>query len=350
MSSEGQTVSDPMGEIQEAGIAQIGQLIVATRAARALFTAVELGVFDALASNAGTAASVAQTIDADPRRTEILLDALASVGLVHKKADGAYANTQTGERFLVTDSPQSLASNLRYQEKLAPAWAALPEIVRTGQPHCGLVELLEQDPKFTEHYIRGMAEIAKPSAQDLVRQLDLTDCKTALDVGGGPGTYAAALAQASDAMEVHLLDLAPTLKIAEAMLAETPGGDRVRLREGNYLEADYGTSEYDLVLLSHVTHDEGEDANLKMLQRAYKALRPGGVVVIHDFMVDSTGTQPTFGALFSLHLATYTQKGRTYSSDEYCSWMQQCGFKEPARLSVCSERPNGTEALVGAKP
>jgi predicted O-methyltransferase YrrM len=194
-----------------------------------------------------------------------------------------------------------------------------------------------------------MAEIAKPSARDLVRQLDLSRCERALDVGGGPGAYAAALAGANPTMTVHLLDLKPTLVVAARLLANSAVKDRVLLREGDYLTADYGTNEYDLILLSHVTHDEGEPETLCMLHRAAEAARPGGMVVVHDFMVNAQRVRPAFGALFALHLTVYTQKGRTYSTEEYRRWMLQVGLRDLKQMNVCAGRPNATQVMIGIK-
>lgn len=334
---------------QEAGIQQIGDLLMKYRAARALMTAAELGIFDTLAEAPRSAEDVAVEVHADPRRTEILLDALVAAGLLRKES-ARYANTPTGQQHLLTNSRDSLISNLRYQEKLAPAWADLPQIVRTGRPHSGLGDLLAADPDFAEHYIRGMSEISRHPARELVSQLDLSRARRALDVGGGPGAYALALAEAAPELQVDLLDLAPTLKVARDWLAQAPAADRITLREGDYLRTDNYGEGYDLVLLSHVTHDEGERENQQMFQHAHAALQPGGVLVVHDFMVDTDRVAPTFGALFSLHLCTYTAKGRTYSADEYRSWMQAAGFQRTREVAVCADRPNATNALIGTRP
>ena len=150
-----------------ADLQRIGDLLRMSRACRVMTAAVELGVFDAVASAPDpTADVIASRIHADPRNTEVMLDALVAIGLL-EKTDGRYANASIARRFMLADSPQSLASNLRYQEHLATAWAALPQIVRTGKPVKPLIELLGHDGAFTRSYIKGMADISQRPAREL---------------------------------------------------------------------------------------------------------------------------------------------------------------------------------------
>lgn len=333
----------------EADMAQIGRLITYMRGGRVLTAAAMLGVFDALAEGPLTDEQVAQRIGGDGRATRLMLDALVALGLA-RKSQGRYANTPVGQRHLTCNGSASIADNLRYQELLAPAWAALPQIVRTGAPAQELGRLLAEDPVFTRRYIRGMADIARRPAGELASQLELGHARDALDVGGGPAAYARALVERNPALRVVLLDLPPTLAIARELLEDWPLRQQIELRAGDYHEADFGRACFDLVLFSHVTHDEGEAANQRLLAKAFEALRPGGQVVIHDFMLDPDRTGPLFPALFSIHMLTYTRQGRAYSADEYQQWIQGCGFREARQIDVCAGSPNATRALIAVKP
>jgi hypothetical protein len=79
------------------------------------------------------------------------------------------------------------------------------------------------------------------------------------------------------------------------------------------------------------------------------ALRPGGRVVIHDFMLKERRIAPRFAALFSLHLLSYTDEGRAYSEKEYRSWLREAGFRETRRAAICAAAPNATVALWAAR-
>lgn len=341
--------SDSSSVPGEAGPERIGELLLLGRGSHILTAAAALGVFDALAEGPRSGDGTAQALGTDPRATRILLDALVGLGLA-RKVEGGYGNTPTGQRCLVSGGPESVASNLRYQQLLAHAWADLPEVVRDGRPRESLGELLAEDPQFTREYIRGMADISRRPARELAARLDLSNARDALDVGGGPGAYAEALAEHGPELRVVLLDLDPTLRIAEECLADSPFRDRIELRSGNYHEASFGADAFDLILFSHVTHDEGEAENQRMLRNAFDALRPGGRVVVHDFMLEPDRAQPLFGAIFSVHMMTYTQKGRAYCAEEYQQWLVAAGFRASPAMEVCPGAVNATRAMVGTKP
>jgi len=266
------------------------------------------------------------------------------------KAGGRYRLTPEARAFLLPGAPGGLASNLLYQAKLVPDWSRLAETVRTGRPARGLVEILRSDPSFVRAYLEGMDEIARRPAAELARALDLSGALEMLDAGGGPGTYLRALLNAEPALRGTLLDLPEALRAARPFFAGWPGRRRVEFRAGDYRRTSFGRAGFDLVLLSHITHDEGEAANRALLAKAFQALRPGGQAVVHDFMVEPDRTRPLFGALFSVHMLTCTLEGRTYSRAEYESWLGKAGFKDLRAIELCAGSPNASTALVGRRP
>lgn len=327
---------------------QLGQLVVGYRGAKALFVAAELDLFSLLDETDGSFAAVARRAAASPRHIMVLLDALAAIGFI-RKADGRYSNTDFSRVFLHPSGAHSLANNLRYQEFLSGAYAGLAETARRGKPKEGLGELLSHRPEFVRDYIRGMVDIARGPAQELAESLDLSQAKSMLDVGGGPGIFTLALLKKNKGMKGTILDLPETLVYTRKYIVDSPVAERVSLLAGDYHKAFFGRDEHDLVLLSHVTHDEGESANIELLRKAFISLRSGGRVVIHDFMTNEDGISPAFGALFSVHLMSYTNSGRTYSSVEYHKWLTGAGFASIQQIQICPDQPNGTVAMVAFK-
>ena len=171
-----------------------------------------------------------------------------------------------------------------------------------------------------------------------------------LDVGAGPGTYSLAFLRANPEMSATLLDLPSTLKVTRRMLAEHPLlAARSRLRAGNYREASFGREEYDLVLLSHITHDENPEVNRRLLEESFRALKPGGRVIVHDFMLDADRVRPVFGALFSVHMLAYTEGGRTYTSAEYGKWLRRAGFGRLTERRIAVKSRNSSRIIIGVK-
>ena len=56
----------------------------------------------------------------------------------------------------------------------------------------------------------------------------------------------------------------------------------------------------DVVLMSYLWSAVGGSDIKVLARRAYESLRPGGLVLVHDFMVDDVHEAPTFAALYLL--------------------------------------------------
>ena len=330
------------------GLETIARLIEGYRGAKAVFVAAELDIFGALGRTDGSAEAVARRVKASRHGVEILLDALCALGCI-AKSRGRYRLTPFARTWLHPAGERSLASNMRYQELLSPAYAGMTETIRAGRPRRGLRRLLSGRPDFVREYIRGMADISRRPAAELARALDLSKCSKMLDVGGGPGTFSVACLARQPRLRATILDLPETLRIARRLIRGTRYARRVELRAGDYHRAPFGKEEFDLVLLSQVTHDEGSAQNRALLRKASAALKKGGQLIVHDFMTTRDRTGPLFPALFSLHLLAYTDLGRTYSEAEYREWIASAGFKAARRVDICPEAANATAALVARK-
>jgi ubiquinone/menaquinone biosynthesis C-methylase UbiE len=209
--------------------------------------------------------------------------------------------------------------------------------------------LLKDKPEFVRHYIQGMVEIGKDVSRKMAEIIDASSARDMLDVGGGAGQFSLALLERNPNLRSVVLDLPETLAFTRRYAAESPDGGKVSFRAGDYRKVDFGRNCYDLVLMSHITHDEGADENRALVRKAYRALRPGGRLVVHDFMVNRDRTGPHFPALFSLHVASYTESGRTYSEAEYAEWMRREGFSVSRTASLFPMMANSTRVIVGTK-
>lgn len=316
---------------------------------KALFVAAELGVFQSLEETDGRPGTIAKSVGASPDRLEILLNALTSLGFIRKNKQGKFRNTASSREWLTSEGVHSMVENLRTQEFLSGAYAGFLDTVRRGRPRRSLVDLLERDPAFVAHYINGMSEVNGPVSRELSRVFNVSFARDMLDVGGGPGLFSLAFLERNPRLRAVVLDLPETLVHTRRYAADSPVGGRVSFQSGDYHKVDFGRNCYDFVLMSHVTHDEGVQANRLLIGKAYRALRPGGRLVIHDFMVNREKTGPLFSALFSVHLAVYTESGRTYSEEEYAGWLKGAGFTVSRPVAILPELPNSTRFVVGRK-
>ena len=323
--------------------------IMGYRKAKVLMVAAYLGLFERLESPR-TAGEVARLQRLDARAVEILLDALVAMNYVRKQG-ARYCNAPVSRRHLVPGRPGYMGDNLKYQEIIWDAWGELRQCVKKGGAVRPLEYWLVKHGGFTQEYIRGMDNIARGPAAEIAAALDPSSVRDMLDVGAGPGTYSLAFLRGNPALRATLLDLPSTLKVTRRMLDAHPSlRARAALKSGDYRRADFGRAAYDLILLSHITHDERPAVNRSLLLRSRRALRPGGRVVIHDFMLEPDRATPAFGALFSVHMLAYTEAGRTYTADEYKAWLRRAGFTSIVRRPVAAAARNSSEILVATNP
>lgn len=280
---------------------------------RIIITANNLGIFDQLIEPAD-AQAVATAIKADPRAVEVLLNALTALRLVRKKGD-RYCNASLSACFLVSGTPHYQGDILKHADNLWQGWSQLDTVVITGRPAA----------KATfdhQSFIMGMHNIAALIAPEVVKAIDVREVEHALDLGGGPGTYAMEMHRQGAATVTHF-DLPDTTAIARTMVQQA-GLDGIVFRSGDVLKDDLGNG-YDLILLSQFIHAFSPEETLQIFKKACQALRPGGRIVVQEFPLNPSHSAPTQGALFSVNMLVNTPGGRCYPAREICALLKQAG-------------------------
>jgi ubiquinone/menaquinone biosynthesis C-methylase UbiE len=281
---------------------------------RVVITANNLGVFNLLKSPM-TAGKVASELNTDRRATEMLLDALTGLGLLKKRSE-MYRNGPLPNKFLVSGRPFYQGDILRHADTLWKNWSGLDEVVRTGNPR--------RAARDHESFIRGMHNIAILRVNDVLRETGLRGVKRALDLGGGPGTYAIALAKRG--ISVTLFDVPETIAIARDVIGKS-GVKDIDIIEGDFMRDDIGGG-YDLIFISQVLHSFSGEDNIRIIQKSRRALNRRGRIVIQEFYLDESRANPVQGVLFSINMLVNTVGGRCYSPQEIKSWLAEMGFTE----------------------
>jgi 2-polyprenyl-3-methyl-5-hydroxy-6-metoxy-1,4-benzoquinol methylase len=282
--------------------------------ARVILTANNYRVFERLKSPK-TAHEVAGILGTDRRATEILLDALAGLGLLRKKAS-LYRNTAMAGRLLISESPHYQGDIMRHADVLWKNWSGLDEVIKTGKPH------------HTAHdqnsFIRGMHNLATLKVKRVIEALDLSGVKRALDLGGGPGTYAMEMARKG--VSVTLFDRPETIEIAQSIIKRA-GARNIDFLRGDFLSDDIGKG-YDLIFISQVLHSCSEKECARLMKKSGTALNPRGRLVIQEFHIEKDRAHPVQSALFSVNMLVNTAAGRCYSPYEIKGWLSGAGFRK----------------------
>ncbi len=293
---------------------------------RAILTALELDVFTALGDGA-TATEVAARTGTDARAMEMLLHALAAMGLACKR-EGVFHNTPVTKRHFTAGSPDNAQPALMHTANLWGRWSTLTDCVRAGTSVA-----TNREGSWTLSFIAAMHRNASERAGAVVRAVGAAEVRRMLDVGGGSGAYSIAFAKANPGLVADIMDLAEVAPIARGHIERAGVGDRVRVRTGD-LRVDKLGEGYDLVFVSAICHMLDEDENRDLLGRCRDALRPGGRMVVQDFILEPDKTAPKSAALFALNMLVGTRAGSSYSEPEYARWLGEAGFRDVRRVRL----------------
>jgi len=258
-----------------------------------LLAAAELGVFETLAASGKPSNRVADALDTDPRATELLLNALAALGLLDKRGD-TFSIPQGLVPLLVGSDETSVLPMIRHHATCAHRWDTLAAVVRTGRPVHDETSLPRTETDLRA-FIQAMHVVGREVANEIVAAMRPERFRRALDVGGGSGTYTVALLRAVPEMRVTLFDLPGVVGMARERLQECGLLDRVEIAAGDFY-VDPLPDGHDLVLLSAIVHQNGPAQNRVLYEKCLGALEPGGRIVIREILMDETHTQPSGGA------------------------------------------------------
>lgn len=306
------------------------------RAARVLLTAHQLGIFEAL-REPETAAAVAAKCGTDTAMTEKLLIACCALGLV-RRDDDSFVLEQLGRDTLLPESPRYLGGTLNHGESIWWSWTGLPDVVRMGRREAAPKPPEPFASHGHEHFIWAMHGLAaNGGGQWLARQLDLSDRTMLLDVGGGPGTYSIALCQRFPNLKAVIWDLPDTIAITEQVILSFGMKDRISWQTGNWDHDQFGQG-YDCLLMSNILHGHGSKADMKLAKAAH-ALEPGGLLIVHDFLLNNDKSGSLEAALFNLMVGAYTV-------NELLTVIRSVGFTEVSLITGNARRGSGIMTAV----
>lgn len=319
--------------LMEVGFAYAPPLIIGA--------AVNNKVFDSLADGAKTVEQISKETGASQRGVGAIMNALIGLELLKKDRQKNYSLTSESAAFLVSNKPGTLAGFFgAIVPQLASKWLALADTVRDGRP----VRPVNQESEGTEFFSKLVENIIPMSyggAQALSDHLNVAKAKNeirVLDVAAGSGIWGIALTQKSPHVRVTAVDWAGMIPTTKRITEKFRARDRFDFVEGDLLEANFG-SHYDIAILGHILHSEGEERSRQLLKKTFDALKSGGTIAIAEWLVNDKRTEPLPSLMFAVQMLVNTEKGDTFSFKEIKSWLEDAGFKKVRKLQAPGPSP-----------
>lgn len=303
--------------------------------------AVRLEIFTLLGDSSVTPQQLAHLCGTDARATGLLLNALSAMGLLDKKEE-LFSNTPFAATFLVKTSGSYMGHIILHHHHLVDAWAQLDEAIKTGNP----VDTRSYGEEIErESFILGMHNLATVLAASVAEKIDLKGRTTLLDLGGGPGTFAIHFCRANPELHATIFDRETTEPYARKTISTFDLDERIDFTSGDFTNDPLPAGPFDAAWLSHILHSNDAEQCLHILTAVKKILSPGGVLMIHDFILDESMDSPEFGALFSLNMLLNNGVGRSYSLSELTIMLERAGLNNISHLDI--ESPNGSSIIMG---
>ena len=290
----------------------------------AMLAGMQLDLFSPLENGPMSLEQLAEALDVRPLKLRPLAYALVAAGLLEVEAE-QFSNTPESSRFLVKGTPTYIGGR---HENLAFQWEAMlktSESTRTGVPQAKL-DFTDRPEHELESILRGLHGRLMANGRELVERADLGSwCRTLVDVGGGSGGLAIAVAGGCPDIRATVVDLPTITPITQRFIDRSEVKDRVTVVSADVLR-DRLEGSYDAAVLSAFIQVLSPEDAVRALRRIRGLVAPGGSIYILGQVVDNTRLSPILSVGFSLTTLNLYDDGQAYTQQEYLDWLAEAGF------------------------
>jgi len=311
---------------------RIVELGKAFRASKALFSAVELGVFTALAKGPRNLEMLRADVGIAERGARDFFDSLVALKLLERDAAGYYKNCPEAAVYLDREQPTYIGGELEnFSRHGYPHWQFLTEALKTGRPQnaasAGNVFLnLYSDPSTLETFTEGMTSGARLIAPTIVAKFPWHRYRTVIDIGTSQGALPVEVARAHTHITGGGFDLPPVRPRFESYVKKQGLSQRLKFHAGDFLRDSLPSA--DVLILGRVLHNWNVAIKTTLLKKAREALPPGGALIVYERMIDDERRSSAPGLLASLNMLILTEGGFDYTVADLIGWMQETGFHD----------------------
>src|SRR5437773_9840255 len=297
----------------------------------ALRAAIELDLFTAIGEGASTIDAIAARCESSVRGTRMLCDFLTVAALIEKTGD-RYELTPDSAVFLNKHSPAYLGGIMEFMNTptLVRNFDSLAATVRRGTITPSEDTVSTENPLW-EQFARAMAPMMMRPAKAIAEFLgiDTAGPTRVLDLAAGHGFFGIVLAQQNATAEIVALDWPNVLTVASEHAAKMGVGARYRTIAGDAFIADFGSG-YDVALVTNFLHHFDAPTCTTFLRKVATALKPGGRVVVLEWVPNDDRVSPPAAAAFVLHMLAGTAAGDAFTLPEYRTMLDAAGLRVQA--------------------
>jgi hypothetical protein len=315
--------------------------------AKALLSAVELGLFTELAKAPADLKTLSQRLGLHERAARDFLDALVALNLL-ERLDGRYSNTAETDMFLDRAKPSYVGGLLEMANaRLYSSWGFLTEALKTGQNQNegketdDIFAALYADPELLRGFLAAMSGVSLGAAQAIAAKFPWANYKSFADIGTAQGMVPVTIARAHPHLSSAGYDLPQVKPVFDEFAAKHGLTARIKFLSGNFFTDPLPLA--DVLIMGHILHDWDLAQKRMLLAKAYAALPKGGALIVYEALIDDDRRENAFGLLMSLNMLIETKGGFDFTGADCQGWMREAGF---AQTRV--EPLTGTDSMIVA--
>jgi len=292
-------------------------------ASRCVIAAERLLVFRKLHGVELSAAELGRRAGIHRKHCEPFLDFLVFLGLLKKKAN-LYRNSTLANRHFLRARSIDWTRLWSYEcAKDYEALSVMEDVISTGRDWRQILgkdrkpdyELAQEDPRWAREFTRALYDLNKPDGEILAKNLDLSNYRSLLDVGGGSGVMSFALARAYPQLTACILDFKFVCDAASEIIRKERLSHRIKTLAGDMNKSI--PRGFDTIIFWNIGY-----IDTRVMKMAHERLPDGGMIVRSCFP-PSKSKAPSPSAFMHAYLSV-RPKGQTKSSI-LCS-LKEAGF------------------------
>jgi demethylspheroidene O-methyltransferase len=341
--------------IARARAASLFDLVAGFVYSQVLLACVRLDLFDLLAQGPRPAAELARAMQLEDATADRLLAAAAALRLLERRPGGSYGLGVLGAPMVgnhalraMIEHHTALYADLADPVALLRGGPAAPTPSRLGDywPYATTAAPDALTSARVTPYSRLMAASQPLVADQVLDAYAFARHNRVLDIGGGDGGFLLRVAQRAPQLQLLLFDLPAVAQHAQQRFMQAGVGQRAQSVGGDF-KRDPLPQGADLITLLRVVHDHDDDDVRTLLSAAFKALEPGGTLLLAEPMAGTAGAQAMGDAYFGFYLLAMGS-GRPRSAQELEKLLRSAGF-QPVR-ELPTRMPLQTRVIEARKP
>ena len=287
-------------------------------------------LFERLQGGAQDVTSIATAAAVPKERLRALLRAADALQLLEERPDGSYGLGVLGATMTDNQSLLALVEHhaMLYEDLRDPVALFANPTAETAMsrlwPYAGDGSAEPLAAADVADYTNLMAASQAMIAEQVMDAVSFRDRRRLLDIGGGAGAFAIAVAQRWPHLEITIADLPAVADIARKRIADAGMEDRIQV-VGVDASREPLPGGYDTVSLVRILHDHDEPMALSLLAAAKTALNDGGMLLVAEPMADAPGAGELIAAYFNVYLLAMGS-GRPRRFDELSKLLEKGGF------------------------